>query len=125
MRKFKDWIQSKGLIKPTSDNLRLAKEFLWQKWQERANELSLNSPADLSNACKFASLFAQRLFGGELRGNYDHQYVVRNGEIIDLTDGTKLHHDKHFWGNTEHQDSLASCVPRVEKWIQEFLGNIK
>lgn len=93
-------------------------------------EMGRDEPADLSSSCKFASLFMQRLFGGELQGNWHHQYVVLpSGERIDPTDAVGVStsnpyfHDKGFWGNQEHQASMKSCLPRVERWVQEFLNS--
>jgi len=48
------------------------------------------------------------------------------GEILDLTDAAGVlpeHsriHDRKFWGNREHRESMKSCEPRVELWIEEF-----
>lgn len=112
----------------TEENIRRAKAFALRQWKERAKELGGSEPTDLSNACKFASLFAQRLFGGRLQGNYDHQWLEVGGHIVDLTDaaGVDLHadeiyeHDEAFWLNDEHRESLNSCRPRVNAWANEF-----
>ncbi len=115
------------MIPVTTENIKLARQFLFEKWKERAVEKGYEV-SDLSNACKFASLFAQKLFGGKLQGNWNHQFVVSDsGQIIDLTDGAGLSvndpykHDRSFWGNIEHRKSLQSCDPRVEKWVAEFM----
>ena len=107
------------MIYPVTDVwIQRAKEFLLQKWQERAVERGRTKvPSDLGGACKFASLFAREIFGGELRGNWDHQFVMVDGQRVDLTEGSPLdsegrnpyRHDKRFWMNREHRDSLASC----------------
>jgi hypothetical protein len=72
----------------TPDLIDRAKQFVLRKPQERAMERGYSEvPADLSNACKFASLFAQRIFGGQRRGNWDHQYLVLpNGQPLGLTE---------------------------------------
>lgn len=116
----------------TPKNIEKAKAFVLAKWKERAEERGHAEPEDLSSSCKFSSLFAHRIFGGKLQGNYDHQYVVVDGEIVDLNvdakdvrdlmdDGIDPHeHDSDFWGNEDHLESLASCDARVYKWVQEF-----
>jgi hypothetical protein len=100
-----------------------ARAFLMEKWRERAAELGRREPTNLFTACKFASLFAQYLFGGELRGNWHHQYLVLpGGEEIDLTgnDVAPKHHDSGFWMNPEHRESMRSIEPRVTSWVAEF-----
>jgi hypothetical protein len=101
-----------------------AKEFLKQKWAERHKELKREGmPTDLAGACKFASLFAQSLFGGVIKGNPQHQVLKGPKGIIDLTDAfdpSTFHHDTEFFGNPEHLKSMASCKARVAQWIAEF-----
>lgn len=89
-----------------------------------------SAPQDLAGACKFASMFAQRLFGGSLRGNGDHQYLQRDdGRIIDLcalaSDVAEIRrlgrdpyrHDRRWFGNAEHKASMRSCEERVDAWV--------
>lgn len=88
-----------ALIPATPENVAKAREFVLQKWIERFHEryphLAQDPnhpeyPKDLSNSCKFTSLFAQVVFGGTLRGNEGHQYVeLENGEILDLNSEAK------------------------------------
>lgn len=123
-------------IKPTPELIERAREFVMRKWKERFFELFPNSkpdhaPRDLSNSCKFSSMFAQKVFGGELRGNFHHQYVehpeMPNG-ILDLNhdaDDVKrlanpYRHDKRFFGRGAHYDSMISCQKRVNAWVREF-----
>jgi len=111
-------------VKPTKANLTKARRFLLRKWQERAVERGLEKPETLHDACKFASLFAQWVFGGELRGNYDHQFVQLGKQIIDLAEAQgerPYRHDPKFWLNRQHRESLDSCRPRVARWVAEFL----
>jgi len=68
----------------TPDNLRAARAFVMAKWRERARELGLPDPDDLSGSCRFSSMFAQGIFGGELQGNPAHQFVRLDGEVLDL-----------------------------------------
>jgi hypothetical protein len=118
----------------TPETVAQAKAFLLRKWRERAMERGDSEPVDLSRACKFVSMFAQRVFGGELRGNWHHQYLVLpTGERLDLTEPSEelasissegidpYWHDKRFWGNRDHKSSMASCEPRVLQWVEEFL----
>jgi hypothetical protein len=135
---MREWINmvetdAGAYLPATPANITLAKAFVFEKWKERAAEMGRSTPEDLSYACKFTSIFAQRVFGGELRGNYDHQYLVtHDGKIVDLNEeardvlelGDDAHeHDDEFFGSDDHEASLASCLPRVEKWVQEFLAS--
>lgn len=131
--------ESVGKAKParlpaTPENIARAKEFVMKKWIERFRERSgpnASPPTDLTDSCKFSSLFAQEVFGGSLRGNGDHQYVeTPKGEIIDLNIdaqdvkqlGDRAHrHDDLFWGSRDHRVSLNSCRGRVADWVKEFL----
>jgi hypothetical protein len=124
-----------GFLPLTEDNLEKVKTFVFQKWKERANDFNLSEPDDLSNSCKYSSLFVRHVFGGQLAGNSFHQFVVKDGKILDINIDAKdvksltnpHYHSEVFWGNHEHQESLDSCKPRVEKWVAEFksLLNIK
>jgi hypothetical protein len=117
----------------TPENIHRAKQFVMQKWAERHAERGYDAPEDLSNACKFTSLFARDVFGGRLRGSMAHQFVqAEDGTIIDLNldakdvkalgDHAHHHDDELFWGNPEHKEALDSCRPRVSQWVAEFLG---
>lgn len=101
-----------------------AKEFLRDKWSERHIELGREGlPEDLAGACKFASLFAKKLFGGQIVGNADHQVLKTVPRIIDLTDkfdAETFRNDRQFLNNPEHRESMASCEPRVAQWAEEF-----
>ena len=120
-------------IPATPENILKAKEFVFRKWKERATERGLPTPQDLSSSCKFGSLFAQKIFGGKLQGNYDHQHVVLpDGQIIDFSHDAEdvkslrnpYKHDKKFWNNPDHRESMASCLPRVNQWVEEFSSEI-
>jgi hypothetical protein len=116
-----------GQLQPTPDNLRVARAFLEQKWRQRAHELARPVPRDLSGACKFAALFAQQVFGGRLQSNLDHDYVLRAGVVLDLTNAVGVssaqpyRHDRRHHLNREHIESLELNLPRVESWVHEFL----
>lgn len=117
------------ILAATEENIAYAKQFALQKWIERARERGLEEPTDLSYGCKFASLFVWSVFGGKLSGNYDHQFVVLDKKIIDLShDSSDVRsleqphrHDPVFFGSPDHLDSMNSCLPRVSQWSQEFL----
>jgi hypothetical protein len=101
-----------------------AKEFLKEKWAQRHTEMQREGvPTDLKGACKFASLFAQKVFGGKIYGNPEHQVVKTPQRMIDLTDifdPNTFYHDKEWFGNPEHEESMQSCMPRVNQWYEEF-----
>lgn len=116
-------------LRPDPDVADLAREFVLRKWRERAAERGLSVPRDLSGSCKFSSLFASRLFGLEMRGNEDHQFCIHpDGSIFDLNADAEdvralanpWKHDPAFWMNPDHQESMESCHPRVEAWLDEF-----
>jgi hypothetical protein len=116
-------------VPSTEENVEKAKAFIKQKWNERAKEYGREEPTDLSGACKFASMFAKLVFGGELRGNKLHQFVELDNRLIDLTAGSSdvvlmkepYKHDKRFWNNPEHKRSMQSCEPRAKQWAEEFV----
>ncbi len=124
-------------IEFTPEIIAAARSFAFRKWQERSAERGLPPPHDLSNSCKFTSLFAQSLFGGEIRGNYFHFHVrLPSGERIDLNEqatdvqaikdrGSNPYlHERAFMRSRDVRESLKSCRPRVEQWVEEFLGNL-
>ena len=119
-----------GVLEVNAGTIAMAKAFVMEKWIERAIELGRPTPIDLSNSCKFSSMFAQAIFGGRLEGHVDHQFVrLTDGSILDLNeDGADVRamanphrHDARFWGNPEHAEALISCKPRVARWVEEFL----
>ena len=116
-----------GVLSPTDENIARATAFVLKKWRERAAERGQVEPKDLSSSCKFTSMFAQAIFGGTLRGNWAHQYIVVDDKIIDLNRDAEdvkgkdvYHHDSKWWGNAEHNASIRSCEDRVKLWVEEF-----
>jgi hypothetical protein len=109
----------------TAEWVNRAKLFLKDKWEERHKELQREGvPTDLKGACKFASLFAHKLFGGKMVGTAEHQALSLGGgnmlDLTDLLDVNTFHHDKEFWMNPEHEESMKSIEPRVQQWTDEF-----
>lgn len=109
----------------TNTTLNHVKEFFIKKWKERAAELGRPEPENLAGACKFASLFIQALFGGEIQGNQNHQYnILPDGQRVDLTEGSpgseNYEHDEEFWSNPDHIKYMELCNPRVQRWVAQF-----
>lgn len=126
-----DWTADReGLLSYSYERFALAKVFVFRKWLELAAERKVEVPADLSGACKYGSLFMNLVFGGAIRGHYQHQYNLIGGRIVDLShdaaDVGRLTNpylnEPEYFSTPEQQASLDCCVPRVERWAQEFLG---
>lgn len=106
-----------------------AKAFFFRKWCELAVERKIDPPVDLSGACKYGSLFVNLVFGGCIRGHYEHQYNVINNRIVDLSHdaldvgriNTPYLHEPEYFNIPEKQAALAACLPRVEPWAAQFL----
>lgn len=126
----KAWLaqEREGALEPSEDLIEAAREFVFERWKERAAERFGVEPTDLSKSCKFGSLFLHTLIGGRIVGNEDHQFVMKDGEIYDLSadaqDVAALEHPYHldplFFGSRDHLDSMNSCLPRVSDWIDAF-----
>lgn len=98
------------LLEPTDANLALAKEFLLECWRKRAVRRKRERPDTLENACKFATLYAIKLFGGDVRGNWYHIYAVCGipARIVDLTDAAGV--------------GPEQCPPELKGQVPEFNG---
>jgi hypothetical protein len=129
-------------IEPNDDNLSAASAFaleMWRRrWEDRRDSwleefgcldgFRERRPEDLSGSCKFTSLFAAAVFGGAIDGNFEHQYAVKDGAIIDLNleaeDVRSLAaphaRDPLFFGSRDHLASMRTCAPRVNAWLAEF-----
>lgn len=108
--------------------LRMANRIMDELWTERNGEWGKRT-ADRSGSCKFAALLARELFGGKLAGNQRHVFVVRAGKVLDLNSTQEdvkalgsLAHMRHSSDllHRDYRESLASCLPRVQRWIQVF-----
>lgn len=126
-----DWAaQQPGLLPYTCAEFARAKVFLFGKWCEVASDRNQARPTDLSGACKYGSLFMQGVFGGELRGHYQHQYNFIDGRLVDLSHdaadvGRMRHpylHEPEYFAVPELQAALALCVVRTDVWAAEFIG---
>lgn len=119
--------RQRGALRPTPESVAAARAFVLEKWRERAALLGDAPPDDLADACTFASIFALLVFGGNLCGNEQHQFVqLPNCSILDLTGaagvpvGHETMHDAAWWGNPDHEVNVASVAPRVARWVAEF-----
>lgn len=118
-----------GLLPYSYENFAHAKVFVFRKWCEQAAERQAVVPADLSGACKYGSLFMQRVFGGTLRGHFEHQYNLIEGRLVDLShdaaDVGRMRnpylHEPDYFAVPELIASLDGCTPRVEVWAAEFM----
>lgn len=125
-----DWTaHHEGVLVYSYQNFAYAKVFVFRKWCEFAVERHAKTPTDLSGACKYGSLFMNRVFGGAIHGHYEHQYNRIDGRIVDLSHdsadvarmSTPYLHAPEYFSVPEQRDSLDACLPRVERWVIEFL----
>lgn len=129
-----DWTaQHEGVLVYSYEHFAHAKAFVFRKWCEHATERQAAIPSDLSGSCKYGSLFMNRVFGGSIRGHYQHQYNRIDGRIVDLSHDSAdvagmTHpylHAPEFFAVPEQQNSLDLCLPRVERWVVEFLAEVR
>lgn len=126
-----DWTAPRaGRLAYSHENFAAAKIFMIAKWRDRAALSSAAAPIDLSGACKYGSLFVQCVFGGAIRGHYEHQFNFIEGRLVDLShdalDVGRMRnpylHEPAYFLVPEIQASLAGCLPRAERWADEFLA---
>ena len=150
MRVTAKWLttETPGLEPATPEALAEARDFVFDRWRLRDDDMAASyaaisglkvdvwrssrnatRPIDLSGGCKFASLFVKTVFGGTIRGNFDHQHNLISGQQVDLCEGSKdvltlgaeaWRHDRAFFGNPDHLESLQSCMARVDDWVVEW-----
>lgn len=127
-----DWTAPQtGRLPYSYENFAKAKVFVFGKWRENAVDGKLIQPTDLSGSCKYGSLFMQYVFGGAIRGHYEHQYNFINGRLVDLSHdavdvgcmSNPYLHEPTYFVIPEFQASLNQCVPRAKIWAEEFLAN--
>lgn len=117
-----------SIYEASPSNLQIIREFCFEKWKDRSEEMNRGIPSDLSSSCKFTSLFVRQVLGGYISGNYDHQFCIIEDEVVDINSNcddvkeleSPYDEDFEFLGNPDHLESLNSCVPRVNQWIKEF-----
>ncbi|MDD5271555.1 MAG: transcriptional regulator [Methylovulum sp.] len=129
-----DWTANRqAQLAYSYEHFALAKAFVFRKWCEQAAERQISPPSDLSGACKYSSLFMNKIFGGAIYGHYEHQYNVIGGRIVDLShdalDVGRINnpylHEPDFFAIPEKRAALDKCLPRVERWVNQFLEEIK
>jgi hypothetical protein len=74
-----------------------------------------------------------QVFGGTIRGHYQHQYNLIDGRIVDLShdaiDVGKMSnpylHEPDFFLIPSKKTALNRCLPRVEGWAQQFRAELE
>lgn len=107
--------------------------FVLERWCDWAAAREVAPPQDLSGACRYGSLFMLRLFGGSLRGNYQHQYNDIGGLHVDLSaDAADVRamtdpwlHEPLYFDVPEQRAALQACLPRVDRWVQTYLSQTR
>lgn len=125
-------VERKAQLTYSYERFAQAKAFVFRKWCEQAAERGALAPTDLSGSCKYGSLFMNQVFGGTIRGHYEHQYNIIGGRIVDLSHDaidvgrlrTPYLHEPGFFAIPEKQASLKGCLPRVEHWVTQFMAEI-
>jgi len=118
-------------IEPSDENLETVREFLLEKWRDRAAERGADAeslPTCLADSCKFSALFGSVVFGADIAGNYDHVFNMIDGEVFDINAEASdvrgrrgIHrHDPEFIGSCELRQSLKDCRERVGDWLRDF-----
>jgi hypothetical protein len=115
-------------IEPSAENLAIVRNFILEKWRERAAELGHATPFDLSNSCKFSALFGSVVFGADIGGNYSHVFNLVGGVVVDINAeafDVKGRHgiydqDSEFIESYDFRESMKSCRKRVTTWLEEF-----
>jgi len=128
-----DWmLEREARLAYSYERFAQSKVFVYGKWCEQAAERGIMRPDDLSGACKFGSLFMNQVFGGYIRGHYQHQYNHIGGRIVDLShdaqdvgrmDNPYLHEPDYFAIPEKHA-ALSRCLPRVADWVSEFMADV-
>lgn len=129
-----DWSQNReAQLAYSYERFGQAKIFVFRKWCEMAAERQTLQPSDLSGSCKYGSLFINQVFGGSIRGHYEHQYNMIGGRIVDLShdalDVGKISnpylHEPDYFTIPERLKALNNCLPRVSGWSTQFLAEVE
>lgn len=132
--KMIDWtLDQTAQIAYSYERFAQAKVFIFRKWCELAVERHVSTPSDLSGSCQYGSLFMSRVFGGSICGHYQHQYNIIGGRIVDLSHDAMdvggirnpYLHEPDFFAIPEKQAALNECLPRVDRWVAQFLVEIE
>ncbi len=120
---------------PDAHAVALMSAFVMERWRERAAEMRLSDPIDLSGSCRFSTLFVQSLHGGSIRGYNDHFHVrLGSGLIVDLNaqaadvqeirrrGGDPYWHHRAFMASRDVRESFDTCRPRVQIWTKLWLS---
>lgn len=125
------WTESvEGQLAYNYANFALAKAYFFEQWCLWAAERQAVAPTDLSGACKYGSLFMRSVFGGALRGHFQHQYNFIDERMVDLSHDARdvgqmrapYLHEPDYFDIPELQQSLAGCLPRAEAWASGFIA---
>jgi hypothetical protein len=125
-----EWLlhEHDGRLDASAENVAAAAAFALERWRERAAELGLDDPQDLSGACKFCALFAKALFGGVVDGNFEHVFVRVDGGIVDLSAASAdvAAMDEPYASDPDHLEvedlhySFGTCLRRVRSWLEAY-----
>lgn len=130
MTQFVDWTSPRpGRVVYSYRNFAAAKTWFFAQWTDFAEERQVEAPDDLSGSCKYGSIFMQSAFGGAIRGHYAHQFNFIGGRRVDLShdalDVARMRnpylHELDYFLVPALQASLASCLPRAERWASQFV----
>lgn len=105
---------------PTQDAIEEAQAFCLMKLREEAGDEAIK---DLSGSSRVTSLFAQKLFGGQIEGNDSHQFLrLTDGDICDLNceaaDVLKM--TSPYDVNPDFRQSVENGG-QISRWIHEFV----
>ena len=125
-----DWTSPRqARLDYSAANFAHAKTFVFGKWCSYAVERERLAPLDLSGSCKYGSIFMQAVFGGAIRGHFEHQYNFIGGRLVDLSHdaadvGRMSHpylHEPDYFSVPELQAALSGCTERSVAWAEEFI----